>query len=95
MADRLIRESENSYSGFYLNNYKELSDKLKKLNSDGKKVLLIGVTYALLDLAEQFPQDLPSTIIMETGGMKGKRQEMIREELHSILKNSLRHFTAK
>ncbi|MCX6310869.1 MAG: acyl transferase [Bacteroidetes bacterium] len=88
MADRLIRESENAYSGFYLDNYKVLSDKLRKLNGDGKKVLLLGVTYALLDLAEKFPQQIPNTIIMETGGMKGKRKEMIREEVHTILKKS-------
>lgn len=88
MADRLIRESENAYSGFYLNNYKELSDKLRKLKNEGKKVLLLGVTYALLDLAEQFPQSIPDCVIMETGGMKGKRKEMIREEVHEILRKS-------
>ncbi len=88
MADRLIRESENAYSGFYLNNYKELADKLKKLAAEGKKTLLLGVTYALLDLAEQFPQAIKNCVIMETGGMKGKRKEMIRDELHSILKTA-------
>jgi hypothetical protein len=88
MADRLIRESENAYSGFYLNNYRELSDKLKKLHAEGKKILLLGVTFALLDLAEQFPQDLKNIVIMETGGMKGKRKEMIRDEVHSILRKS-------
>ena len=86
MADDLIRE--NTASGFYLNNYEELSVRLKELNSKNKKVLLLGVTYALLDLAEKFPQNLSSVVIMETGGMKGKRKEMIRDELHSILKNA-------
>ncbi len=88
MADRLIRESENAESGFYLHEYEKLSEKLERLNSERKKVLLLGVTYALLDLAEKFPQDLQNVVIMETGGMKGKRKEMIREELHSILKNA-------
>lgn len=88
MADHLIRESGNEESGFYLHDYKGLSEKLQRLNAEGKKVLLLGVTYALLDLAEKFPQPLPSTVIMETGGMKGKRKEMIREELHGILKNT-------
>jgi phenylacetate-coenzyme A ligase PaaK-like adenylate-forming protein len=93
MAEQLIVETKNSESGFYLKNYEELYKKLKRLNSpkeqaEEKKVLLIGVTYALLDLAENFPQNLSSTTIMETGGMKGKRKEMIREELHSILKNA-------
>jgi phenylacetate-coenzyme A ligase PaaK-like adenylate-forming protein len=88
MADHLIRESGNEESGFYLHDYKGLSEKLHRLNAEGKKVLLLGVTYALLDLAEKFPQKFPSTVIMETGGMKGKRKEMIREELHSILKNA-------
>ncbi len=88
MADELIRESANTDSGFYLNNYKELSQKLKKLNAEGKKILLLGVSYALLDLAEQFPHLLENVVIMETGGMKGKRKEIIREELHGILKNA-------
>ena len=88
MADHLIRESGNPESGFYLHDYKGLSEKLQRLNVEGKKVLLLGVTYALLDLAENHPVKLENTIIMETGGMKGKRKEMIREELHDKLKNA-------
>jgi phenylacetate-coenzyme A ligase PaaK-like adenylate-forming protein len=88
MADRLIHFSHNSDSGFYLNNYEALFEKLKELIAARKQVLLLGVTYALLDLAEKFPQDLSGIEIMETGGMKGKRKEMIREEVHSILKNA-------
>lgn len=88
MADELIRQSENNESGFYLHNYEELSRKLAQLNAEGKKVLLLGVTYALLDLAEKFPQRLINCVIMETGGMKGKRKEMIREEVHDILKKA-------
>jgi phenylacetate-coenzyme A ligase PaaK-like adenylate-forming protein len=85
MADALIKRSKRSQSGFYLHNLAELATLLKQLNQAAQPVLLLGVTYALLDLAEQFPQPLPHTIIMETGGMKGKRREMIREEVHGIL----------
>jgi phenylacetate-coenzyme A ligase PaaK-like adenylate-forming protein len=88
MADELIRESKNSDSGFYLHNYEELFSVLIKLNGEGKKVMLLGVTYALLDLAEKFPLPLKNAEIMETGGMKGKRKEMVREEVHQILKNA-------
>lgn len=88
MAEKLIQNSNHPQSGFYLNNLEELAFQLEKLNQSGKKILLIGVTYALLDLAEQFPMDLKNTIIMETGGMKGRRKELVREELHQILKNA-------
>ena len=63
----------------------ELILKLKSLEERGQKTILIGVTYALLDLIEKQTFGLKNTIIMETGGMKGKRKEMVREELHSIL----------
>ncbi|MGB0890824.1 MAG: acyl transferase [Flavobacteriaceae bacterium] len=85
MVDDLIKKSKNSNSGFYLNNLKDLVDTLVALDSQGKKVLLIGVSYALLDLVEQYHFDLSNTIIMETGGMKGRRKELIRNELHKIL----------
>ena len=87
MVKDLISLSNNSDSGFYLHNYDELILKLKALDSSGKNVLLIGVTYALLDLIEKEHFKLKNTIIMETGGMKGKRKELIREELHGILCN--------
>jgi hypothetical protein len=87
MVNDLIKKSENGDSGFYLHNYDELISKLKQLDNSGKNVLLIGVTYALLDLIEKENFQLQNTIIMETGGMKGKRKEMIREELHQILTN--------
>jgi phenylacetate-coenzyme A ligase PaaK-like adenylate-forming protein len=87
MVNDLIKKSENGDSGFYLHNYGELISKLKQLDNSGKNVLLIGVTYALLDLIEKENFQLQNTIIMETGGMKGKRKEMIREELHQILTN--------
>lgn len=90
MANELIDESKKDDSGFYLHNYEELSEKLAALNDGGEKVLLLGVTYALLDLAEKFPQRLENCVIMETGGMKGKRKEMVRDEVHAILKKAFR-----
>ena len=85
MVDDLIQSSNHEDSGFYLNNYEELIAKLLELDNAGQNVILIGVTYALLDLIEMHQFQLKNTIIMETGGMKGKRKEMIREELHEIL----------
>lgn len=85
MADQLIKASGHPLSGFHLNDLGVLNDKLKMLMDVDQKVLLIGVSFALLDLAEQFPMPLRNTIIMETGGMKGRRREMIRPELHQTL----------
>lgn len=87
MVEDLIRLSNNPDSGFYLFNHDELIEKLVSLDNSGQNVLLIGVTYALLDLIEKQQFSLQNTIIMETGGMKGKRREMIREELHEQLCN--------
>ena len=86
MVDDLIKLSNNPDSGFYLHNRDELAVKLKMLDEAGQNVLLIGVTYALLDMLEAHQFSLQNTIIMETGGMKGRRKEMIREELHDILR---------
>jgi len=85
MVKDLIELSNNEHSGFYLNNYDELIAKLIELDNAGQNIILIGVTYALLDLVEKQKFQLKNTIIMETGGMKGKRKEMIREELHELL----------
>lgn len=85
MVEDLIQGSNNPDSGFYLHNYDELITKLIALDNAGQNVLLIGVTYALLDLIEKQDFQLKNTIIMETGGMKGRRKEMIREELHDVL----------
>lgn len=87
MVEDLIKKSNNPDSGFYLHNYDELIEKLVTLDNSGQNVILIGVTYALLDLVEKQNFQLQNTIVMETGGMKGKRKEMIREELHQILQN--------
>ena len=85
MVKDLIELSNNEHSGFYLHNYDELIAKLIELDNAGQNILLIGVTYALLDLIEKQKFQLKNTIIMETGGMKGKRKELIRVELHEIL----------
>ena len=85
MVEDLIEMTNNPESGFYLHNHKELIEKLERLDNAGQNVILIGVTYALLDLIEKHPFQLQNTIIMETGGMKGRRKEMIREELHEQL----------
>ena len=85
MVEDLIKLSNQPESGFYLHNHEDLIKKLIELDESGQNVILIGVTYALLDLIEKQKFELQNTIIMETGGMKGKRKEMIREELHEQL----------
>lgn len=90
MVDGLIKKSGNEYSGFYKDNIEELISRIHNKNLNGKSVLLIGVSFALLDLAEKLSPDLSGVIVMETGGMKGRRKEVTREELHSILKEKLK-----
>ena len=85
MINYLISESRSEHAGFYLRNYDELVDKLNLLKADSRKIILWGVSFALLELAETFELDLSNCIIMETGGMKGRRREWIREELHEYL----------
>lgn len=85
MVNHLMKESKSSFSGFYLHNLDNLIETLDKLNKTQETSILIGVSYALLDLAEKLKKTYPNLLIMETGGMKGKRKEMVREELHSIL----------
>ena len=85
MVEDLIQLSNHDESGFYLHNHDELIKKLTKLDQSGQNVILIGVTFALLDLIEKHQFQLRNTVIMETGGMKGRRKEMIREELHQQL----------
>lgn len=86
MVDELIKKSNNPNSGFYLNNTKELIEKLEMLEKTNQKTILLGVSYALLDLIEVKQFQLKNTIVMETGGMKGRRKELIKEDLHTILK---------
>lgn len=85
MIDDLIQKTGHKDSGFYLDEFSSLHSKLQLLDGAGQKTLLIGVSFALLDFLEKYPMNLQNTIIMETGGMKGRRKEMIRSELHETL----------
>jgi phenylacetate-coenzyme A ligase PaaK-like adenylate-forming protein len=89
MADSLIKKSRNTGSGFYKSNVCDLILTLNKAKSEKQKILLLGVSFALLDLAENESPDLSGVIVMETGGMKGRRKELTRPELHAILKEKL------
>jgi len=86
MVNDLISQTKNKNSGFYLHNYDELATKLRALDKQKKKTLLIGVSYALLDVIVKHKFKLDNVLIMETGGMKGRRKELIKSELHDILK---------
>jgi phenylacetate-coenzyme A ligase PaaK-like adenylate-forming protein len=88
MVQHMIEISKHPLSGFYLYNFEELYQTLQQLQTTGQKTLLIGVTYALLDFSEAFPLKLTNTIIMETGGMKGRKKELLRTEIHEQLKNA-------
>lgn len=88
MTQKLMKKSGHADGGFYLNRLTALSKVLKKNSENGVKTLLIGVTFALLELAEKHPQQLQNCIVLETGGMKGRRREMPREEVHDILKTA-------
>jgi phenylacetate-coenzyme A ligase PaaK-like adenylate-forming protein len=93
MVDNLIQRSLNPHSGFYKNNIKDIVPAIKNAKEEKQKILLIGVSFALLDMAENKPLDLSGVIVMETGGMKGRRKELTRSELHSILKEKLNVFS--
>ncbi|MBC7873370.1 MAG: acyl transferase [Ferruginibacter sp.] len=88
MVDQLVQLSGHPESGFYLDEFEQLAGVLGELEKRKQKTLLIGVTFALLDFAEKYPRPLYNTVIMETGGMKGRREEMIRPEVHDLLKNA-------
>ena len=85
MCEKFMKYSGKKENGFYLNEHQELNNLLLELERQNRKTLLIGVSFALLDFVEKHPVKLKNTIVMETGGMKGKREEMIREQLHNIL----------
>ena len=85
MVDALIAQSGHAASGYFLNNNQGLYDTLLQLKAQKQRTILIGVTYALLDFIESYTLDFPELIVMETGGMKGKRKEMVRDELHELL----------
>lgn len=87
MIETLIQAGAQPGSGFYLSDPKKLANLFQKTIPDARyQILLIGLTFALLDFAERFPGPLTGSVIMETGGMKGMRRELVREELHAILK---------
>ncbi len=88
MAERLVRESGQADSGFFLKSEGELVEMMMRREKTGQKSLVLGVSFALLDFAEQNPMPLAHTIIMETGGMKGRRREMTRMELHETLRKA-------
>jgi phenylacetate-coenzyme A ligase PaaK-like adenylate-forming protein len=85
MVDALLAQSKHSASGYFLHDNQGLYDTLLHLQAQKQKTILIGVTYALLDFIESFTLEFPELIVMETGGMKGKRKEMVRDELHELL----------
>ena len=88
MAQDMIQRSGHPKSGFYLDQFKELSETLLALEASQTPTLLLGVTFALLDFSAQYPMALKHTIVMETGGMKGRGREMIREEVHQKLSDA-------
>ena len=88
MADKLIQLSGKKESGFFLNEFDKLHALLISLKEQKQKTILLGVTFALLDFAEKFKTYFPELIIMETGGMKGRREELTRQEVHQILCSS-------
>jgi phenylacetate-coenzyme A ligase PaaK-like adenylate-forming protein len=85
MVNQLIKDSQHLKSGFYLNNFSALATTLQQLEKEKMPTLVIGVTFALLDFAATYPQQLQYTTIMETGGMKGRREEITREAVHQQL----------
>jgi hypothetical protein len=89
MAKTLMDKSKKPDNNFYINEWAKLRSTLQRLDAEGKKVLLLGVTFALLDFAAAHPMSLTHTVVMETGGMKGRREEMTRAEVHELLKRQL------
>jgi phenylacetate-coenzyme A ligase PaaK-like adenylate-forming protein len=90
MVDGLLRQSGHPLGGFFLQEWGDLAGRLHRLEAEGQQTLLVGVTYALLDFAERYPMPLAHTVVMETGGMKGRREELTREEVHNRLRGAFR-----
>ncbi len=88
MMGELIKQSNNYHSGFYLNDFEKLAGVLKDQEIKKQKTLIVGVTFALLDFVEKYSLPLSHTIVMETGGMKGRREELVRDEVHDQLKKA-------
>ena len=89
MVDKLIKVSGHAQSGFYLDDFTKLNEVLQNLEKQNQKVWFIGVSFALTDFAIAYPQQLKSTIVLETGGMKGRKEELTRNELHQLLREHL------
>ena len=89
MTEELIKRSEHSLSGFYLNDHEKLYQTLLHNEILQQPTLLIGVTFALLDFTDEYTMRLSNTVVMETGGMKGRREEITRDEVHDILQKKL------
>ncbi len=87
MAKTLMQMSGHADNGFYINEWGQLATVIRRLEAEGQKILLLGVTFALLDFADKYPMALQHTVVMETGGMKGRREELTRTEVHDILKD--------
>ena len=87
MANILLEKNTEKYSGFYLSDYDKIYNILKEVYEDGKKIFLMGVSFALIDLFNLYTLDIPDALIMETGGMKGRRKELVRDELHEFIKS--------
>lgn len=85
MAQGLQNQSKNENSGFYLYDFEALAKTIERLKNNGNKLFILGVTFALLDFAEQFPVNLNGHIVMETGGMKGRKEELTRQQIHAFL----------
>jgi phenylacetate-coenzyme A ligase PaaK-like adenylate-forming protein len=90
MVDKLMQISGHPLNGFHLYDHKNLFEKLKTLEKQGQKTILFGVTYALLDFAQAFSIPLKHTVIIETGGMKGRKHEMLRSQVHRLIKEAFR-----
>lgn len=88
MVQKMMEKSGHPLNGFYLYNYEQLAETLKKTEAAGQKVLLIGVTYALLDFASAYPMPLKQVLVLETGGMKGRKKELLRTEVHNLLQQA-------
>lgn len=88
MLHHLVRGTRSGISGFYYGREAEVVSKLKQVREDGRKILIWGVTYALLDFSERFRPDLGGCIVLETGGMKGRRAEITREEVHQLIRTT-------
>lgn len=88
MVNYLIQQNPDNPHGFFLHDHAQLREQIRKLKTEGRKIFLIGVAYALADFAQQYPVSMEGHIVMETGGMKGRKKEMLRQELHIILREA-------